>query len=59
MELAYYKLRELLESELMGAELLKKSVSYEITDTAYVLYCTVECIEDIAVMQEFEYVSPD
>jgi similar to stage IV sporulation protein len=58
IEIAYYRLREIMEAELSGAELLKKSIACEITDSAYILYCTVECIENIAEMQEFEYVTP-
>ena len=58
IEIAYYRLREIMEAELSGAELLKKSIACEITDSAYIIYCTVECIENIAEMQEFEYVTP-
>jgi similar to stage IV sporulation protein len=56
MELAYYRLGEIIRNELCEAELLSKRIECEITDKAYVLYCTVECVENIAVMQEFEYV---
>ena len=55
MELAYYRLNEIIGNELYEAEILKKSIECEITDNAYILYCTVECIQNIAVMQEFEY----
>lgn len=58
MNIAYYRLRERIESELSEAELLRKTVECEITDNAYILYCTVECIEDIAVMREFDYAPP-
>ena len=55
MELAYYRLNEIIGNELYEAEMLKKTIECEITDNAYILYCTVECIENIAVQQEFEY----
>ena len=57
MNIAYYRLGERLENELAEAELLRKTVECEITDFAYILRCTVECIEDIAVMREFDYVT--
>ena len=57
MDIAYHRLREIMESELSESELIRKTVEYEITDSAYILYCRVECIEDIAVMQEFELAS--
>lgn len=59
MNVAYYRLREMMESELSGAELLMKNIECEITDTTYILYCKVECIENIAEMQEFDYVTPN
>ena len=59
MEIAYYRLGEIIRSELRDAELLRKSIECEITDKAYILYCTVECIENIAVSQEFEYARQD
>ena len=52
MELAYYTLRCQMEETLAGAELLRKQVSAEIGETAYVLKCYTECIENIAVTQE-------
>ena len=59
MNIAYYRLGEQIKNELFEAELIRKTVECEITDNAYILYCTVECIEDIAVMREFDYVTPN
>ncbi len=47
-----------LESELKElserAELLEKTISFELTEEAYILNCRVTCIENIAVTQEIE-----
>ena len=53
-ELAYYELSLLIEKELPGAQLLRKSVSTELSEESYILSCTVVCIEDIAKILEFE-----
>lgn len=51
--LAYAELSRVLARELPQAELLRKSLSAELTDEAYILHCTVTCLEDIAAVQEF------
>ena len=59
MNIAYYRLNEQIRAELPNGEILKKTVRYEVTDNSYVLYCTVHCIEDIAIVQDFEFVFPN
>ena len=53
-ELAYYELWARIEAELPDAQLLKKSISVSLTESSYILNCTVVCIEDIAKILEFE-----
>ncbi len=55
MEAAYYRLARLIDQELSDGQILKKRIEYEITDDAYILICTVTAVENIAVMQEFEF----
>ncbi|MBO5305894.1 MAG: sporulation protein YqfD [Clostridia bacterium] len=53
-EYAFEKL-ELELAALSGrAELLDKTIAFELTDEAYLLCCRVTCIENIAVTQEIE-----
>ncbi len=54
MEIAYHRLKEALLSlpEMQGV--LEKRLSYEIGEDAYILYCTVRCIENIARTQNIE-----
>ena len=59
MNVAFYRLESLIAAELGDGEILRKNIECEITDDAYVLRCTVHCIEDIALMQEFDYVYPN
>lgn len=51
--LAYAELARVLARDLPEADLLRKSLSAELTDEAYILHCTVTCLEDIARVQEF------
>ena len=53
MNIAYYRLERQIASELPDASILKKTVKGEIGDEAYILECTVTCIEDIAQISEF------
>lgn len=53
-ELASYKLRLLMESELSGAELVAKKISGELLEDKYILRCRAECIENIAIVKEIE-----
>lgn len=54
MEIAYYRLsREILAIPGIR-DLLSKSVTAELTDDAYVLRCTVRCIENIAETKNIE-----
>lgn len=52
--LAYEALDLQLASLSDGAELLSKQIETTLTETSLILHCTVTCIEDIAVQQEFE-----
>lgn len=54
IEQAYEKLRELIESELPDAQILRKKLSGEFVDGKYILKCTVVAICDIAKQVEFE-----
>lgn len=54
LELAYGELDAQIAEFSDGAELLGKQISTTLTETSLVLHCTVTCIEDIAVQQEFE-----
>lgn len=53
-ELAFYELQMTMEREMPDAQLLKKSITTECYDDRYVLECTVYCIEDIAMISEFD-----
>ncbi len=54
MTLAYDTLRYCMEAEMPGAMLVRKRTHGELSDTAYVLHATVECIEDIAKTEEIK-----
>lgn len=54
--LAYAALERQLSSFSNETQLLQKRIRVTMTDTAFCLECTVECIEDIAVQSEFEIV---
>lgn len=54
MERAFSVLEDELEKLSESAELIKKNVEFEISDSAYVLKCSLVCIEDIAVTKEIE-----
>ena len=56
LDLAYAGLERRLADLSPGAQLLGKRIVTEITDTALVLICTVECVENIAVQAEFDVV---
>ena len=53
-DLAYYRLGELLDTELHGGELLSKEISFELSEKKYILLCRVRAIENIAVVKEVE-----
>ena len=57
MNIAYYRLSRLIDAELLEGQILSKRIDCEITDEEYILHCTVTVIEDIAMMQEFDYLS--
>ncbi len=52
--LAYAELERSLAQLSDETQLLQKRITVTVTDTAVVLECTLECIEDIAVQHEFE-----
>lgn len=58
MNMAYYQLQRQIESEIPDGQILSKKIDCEITDEAYILRCTVNCIENIAEVREFDYVYP-
>ena len=56
LELCYREL-ELQLSGLSGdIQLLQKEITTEVGESSVVLVCTLTCIENIAVVQEFEIV---
>ena len=54
MDLAYYRLRCAMESEVPNGLLVRKYISSQITDSAYILHCKASYIEDIALTKEIE-----
>ena len=56
MERAFSALAETLDTFVTdtGAELLSKAVTYELDEDAYRIHCTVICIENIALVREFD-----
>lgn len=54
LTLAYEELDLQLASLSDGAELLSKQIETTLTETSLILHCTVTCIEDIALQQDFE-----
>ncbi len=54
LSLAYEELDRQMSSLSDNTELLTKRIETTLTETALILRCTVTCIEDIAVQQEFE-----
>lgn len=54
LTLAYEELDIQLAALSDRAELLSKRIETTLTETSLILHCTVTCIEDIAVQQEFE-----
>ncbi len=54
MTLAYDTLRCQMESEMPSALLVRKRIHTEQTDAAYILHAYVECIEDIARVEEIK-----
>lgn len=54
MEIAYYKLSLEMDRELSEAQVLKKTVAFELTEDSYILRCTVRCVENIGAVSEFD-----
>ena len=54
LQVAYAELSESLFGLAENAQLLQKNVSTEMTDSSVILTCTVLCIENIALQQDFE-----
>lgn len=54
LELAYAQLDAKLAQLCEDAQLLQKNVSTTLTDNALILECTVSCLENIALQQDFE-----
>lgn len=54
MEIAYYQLSREMDRELSEAQILKKTVEFELTEDSYILRCTVRCIENIGQISEFD-----
>ena len=54
VERALYVLRCRMAEEIPDAVLLKKVMTGELGDESYRLNCRVECIENIALVQEIE-----
>ncbi len=51
--LAYYELERRIAEECSDAVLLRKNIAVTLTDEAYILNCTIQCLEDIAEVREF------
>ena len=58
LEVAYTELDGRLAALSENAQLLRKSVKTTITESTLTLECTVTCIENIAVQEEFEMIEP-
>ena len=58
LDLAYAELDARIRLLCEDAELLDKRVSTTLTDNAVVLECTVSCLENIALQQDFEITEP-
>ena len=54
MTLAYDELRAQMDREIPDAMLMRKRLYGEQTDSAYVLHATIECIENIARVEEIK-----
>ena len=54
LEAAYTALAQRLSAFSPEVQLLRKEIGTVLTDTSLILTCTVTCIEDIAVQQEFD-----
>ena len=52
--LAYFALAQKMSDISTDAVILKKTVTPFVSDDAYVIYCTVVAIEDIALVSEFD-----
>ncbi|MBQ8207417.1 MAG: sporulation protein YqfD [Clostridia bacterium] len=48
-ELAFFELERLIETELASADLLRKTISTEMTENEFLLECEIVCLENIAV----------
>ncbi len=55
MELAYYRLNMEIGETLPEAQILNKSVTWESSESAYVLNCKVRCVENIGETVEFDF----
>ena len=56
LELCYAELAEQLASLSGEVQLLQKQIVTEVGESSVVLVCTLTCIENIALVQEFEIV---
>ena len=54
MDIAYFRLERQISSALPDAVILGKKIEGEMGESAYILKCTVKCIENIAETVEFE-----
>lgn len=52
-ELAFFELEKLILAELSGADLLRKTISTEMTEKEFLLKCDIICSENIAVSAPF------
>ena len=55
-ELAYFELSRQIGEIPGGAELIRKTITTRLTDTAFYLECELVCVEDIAVERPFDIV---
>ena len=56
IDLAYEKLRDVMDAEIPDAQILKKTLSGDVVDGKYILKCTATVICNIARQIEFEIV---
>ncbi len=52
-QLAFFELQNLIEAELCDADLLRKTITTEISENEFLLSCTVICSQNIAVSTPF------
>ena len=55
MEMAYYQLNMEISEALSDAQILKKTVTWELQERSYLLKCKIKCVENIGEVAEFDF----